>query len=314
MKTWSILIISLPTGNATTRMRVWRALKAAGAAVIRDGVYLLPAEGRCRTFLESLRTEVLADGGNALVLDVSEPDDAPFAPLFDRTTDYRKFDEEIADLIARLEASHPDRAVKEVRRLRKVFGALAEIDFFPGAARMHSESLLREAEQKVSRRTEPSEPQESTSDIKRLHAVDYRQRVWATRHRPWVDRLASAWLIRRFIDPQAQFLWLQSPSECPANAIGFDFDGAQFSHVGDRVTFEVMLASFNLQAPALRRIGAIVHALDVGGAMPAEAAGIECVLAGLRERIASDDTLLESTTPIFDAMLDLFGKQENEGH
>lgn len=314
MNNWSILIASLPTGNATTRMRVWRALKAAGAAVIRDGVYLLPADARTRTFLESLRTEVLTDGGSALVLDVSEPDDAPFAPLFDRTNDYRKLDEEIADLAARLEVANIDRAIKEVRRLRKTFSALSEIDFFPGAARMHTESLLTQTEHTVSRRAEPSEPGGSTSDIRRLQTVDYKQRLWATRHRPWVDRLASAWLIRRFIDPHAQFLWLQSPSECPANAIGFDFDGAHFSHVGDYVTFEVLLASFDLQAPVLRRIGTIVHALDVGGAMPAEAAGIECVLAGLRERIALDDALLESTNPIFDALFEQFGRQENEKH
>jgi hypothetical protein len=314
MNNWSILIASLPTGNATTRMRIWRALKGAGAAVIRDGVYLLPADARTRTFLESLRTEVRADGGSALVLDVSEPDDAPFAPLFDRTNDFRKIDEEVANLTAGLDVTHPDRAVKEVRRLRKMFSALSEIDFFPGAAQMHSDSLLREAEQKVSQRAEPSEPEESTSDIERLHAVDYQQRLWATRHRPWVDRLASAWLIRRFIDPQAEFLWLQAPSQCPAHAIGFDFDGAQFSHVGDRVTFEVLLTSFDLQVPGLRRIGAIVHALDVGGAMPAEAAGIECVLAGLREQTTSDDALLASTNPIFDALFEQFGKQENEKH
>jgi hypothetical protein len=95
--------------------------------------------------------------------------------------------------------------------------------------------------------------------------------------------MASAWLIRRFIDRKAKFLWLDEAKRCPKRALGFDFDGATFTHVGGRVTFEVLAASFGLDAdPALARIAAIVHFLDVGGVPVAEAPGIEAVLAGLR--------------------------------
>src|SRR3546814_6533704 len=83
-----------------------------------------------------------------------------------------------------------------------------------------------------------------------------------------VDRLACAWLIHRFIDSQARFLWLESPALCPADALGFDFDGATFTHIEARVSFEVLLASFGLDQPGLRRIGALVHYLDVGGVQP----------------------------------------------
>lgn len=114
----------------------------------------------------------------------------------------------------------------------------------------------------------------------------------AERQRPWVDRLASAWLVRRFIDPQARIHWIASPQECPADALGFDFDGATFSHVGSRVTFEVLLASFGLEQPALARLGLLVHYLDVGGIEPAESAGVESILAGLREALCDDDQLL----------------------
>lgn len=95
-----------------------------------------------------------------------------------------------------------------------------------------------------SRILSPDEPHMVIGTIPKLRISDYQQRVWATRRRPWVDRLACAWLIRRFIDPRAKFLWMSNPAECPAGAIGFDFDGATFSHVDNRVTFEVLLAGF----------------------------------------------------------------------
>ena len=123
-----------------------------------------------------------------------------------------------------------------------------------------------------------------------------------------MDRLASAWLIRRYIDPQAELLWLATPADCPAEALGFDFDGATFTHVGARVTFEVLLASFGLETPALQRIGTLVHFLDVGGVQPLEAVGIESTLAGLRDTILDDDQLLVLAGSIFDGLLASFEK------
>lgn len=141
-----------------------------------------------------------------------------------------------------------------------------------------------------------------------LRIGDYQGRLWATRQRPWIDRLASAWLIRRSIDRHARFLWLAAPADCPAEAIGFDFDGAAFSHVGACVTFEVLLARFGLETPALRRFGALVHFLDIGGALPPEAIGVESALAGLRDTITDDDQLLALASRIFDGLLATFEK------
>jgi hypothetical protein len=105
-----------------------------------------------------------------------------------------------------------------------------------------------------------------------------------------VDRVASAWLIRRFIDPAAQFLWLASPADCPADVLGFDFDGAAFTHVGPRVSFEVLAVSFGLdQDPGLVRMGRLVHYLDVGGVPVADAAGFASVMTGARARRGDDD-------------------------
>jgi hypothetical protein len=129
----------------------------------------------------------------------------------------------------------------------------------------------------------------------------YSARTWATRARPWADRLASAWLIKRFIDRRAKFLWLKAPKNCPKRAVGFDFDGAEFTHVGAKVTFEVLLSSFGLDGdPALEKIGALIHYLDVGGVPAAEAAGIEALLRGARTTLSDDDQLMAEAVKVFD--------------
>ncbi|AMR78496.1 hypothetical protein A2G96_12535 [Cupriavidus nantongensis] len=133
--------------------------------------------------------------------------------------------------------------------------------------------------------------------------AQYQGRRWATRRHIWIDRIACAWLIQRFIDPHATFLWLADPQACPDDALGFDFDGAAFTHVGQRVSFEVLLASFGLEEDrALARIAAIVHALDVGGDPPAEAAGLEAMLSGLRQTARDDDQLLAEGIPVLSAL------------
>jgi hypothetical protein len=135
-----------------------------------------------------------------------------------------------------------------------------------------------------------------------LNPKDYQGRLWATRERPWIDRLASAWLVRRFIDPEARFIWLATPADCPSDALGFDFDGAPFTHVGAKVTFETLLASFGLaNDAALQRLGGLVHYLDAGGLPVAEAAGLETLIRGMRQRLADDDALLAEAGKVFDS-------------
>jgi len=162
----------------------------------------------------------------------------------------------------------------------------------------------------LERALSPHEPSAAAGAIPRLDAAAYQRRTWATRARPWVDRLASAWLISRFIDREARILWLASPAACPADALGFDFDGAAFSHVGERVTFETLLASFGLEADAaLLQLGRIVHALDVGG-VAAEAAGLERLLRGMRARLGDDDdALLGEAGRLFDDLYQAFREE-----
>ena len=302
------LILSLPTENATARQRAWRALKASGAAVLRDGVYLMPKRDDCRATLSALATDVTEAGGTAHVLRVEADDDAHFVALFDRSGDYSALLAEVGQARELLCAGTVQEVLKQVRKLRKSFAALVSIDFFPGEAQRQADGALHDLELACARVLSPDEPRVCEGAIPRLHASDYQGRTWATRHRPWVDRLASAWLIRRFIDPHARMLWLATPADCPVDALGFDFDGAAFTHVGSRVTFEVLAASFGLEQPALTRLGLLVHYLDVGGVQPPEAAGIESALAGMRASIPDDDQLLTTASSVFDGLLASFDK------
>lgn len=308
MSRWIALIASLPTENATVRMRVWRSLKASGAAVLRDGVYLLPASEAARRYLYEQAAEVQAAQGAAWVVGMLPEDAADFVPLFDRSPAFGEFLDEIAALREHLPDLAANEALRRVRRCRKHFAALAEIDFFPGEAQAQAAGALETLEQQIARLQSPDEPQTVDTVIARRVPADYHGRRWATRQRPWVDRLASAWLIRRFIDPAAQFVWLARPEDCPAEALGFDFDGATFTHVAGRVSFEVLLASFGLETPPLQRLGALVHYLDVGGVQPPEAAGIESTLAGLRAAQPDDDRLLDLAGAVFDGLYTHFSR------
>lgn len=178
--------------------------------------------------------------------------------------------------------------------------------------RAQTAQAIEETEAALNSRYTPDEPCPIAAPIPRRDPADYRGRVWATRARLWVDRVASAWLIRRFIDPQAQFVWLKTPADCPPDALGFDFDGAEFTHVGARVSFEVLTVSFGLdEDPALARVGALVHYLDVAGVPVPEAAGFESILAGARTQyVDDDDELLKHIGGVLDSLYAAYAEPE----
>ncbi|MGZ8191110.1 MAG: chromate resistance protein ChrB domain-containing protein [Methylococcaceae bacterium] len=311
MNKWLLLILSLPADNTTVRMRAWRAVKAGGAVVLRDGVYLLPDIASCQCVFQRVAAEVREAGGTVFQMTAGNPAEQDLAALFDRTEEYVQFAAEIESCHQDLGKSMPPAdAVKVLRKLRKTLSGLIEIDFFPTQKQVSVVSALSELESIVGKLLAPNEPYAIEQEIPRLDRAAFQKRQWATRSRPWVDRLASAWLIRRHIDPDAVFIWLTSVSDCSSNAIGFDFDGAQFTHVGERVTFEVLLMSFGLDSPALIRLGRLVHSLDVGGVRPAEAVGIERVLTGLKDSIAEDNCLLDAACAVFDGLHAAFRQEE----
>lgn len=297
-----LLILSLPTQNSTTRMRVWRALKSCGAAVLRDGVYTLPESTNKLGTLQSIADDVISNEGTALIFQAYSVSTLDIPALFDRREEYEALHAQIQQLNRELVIDKKEDVLKQSRKLRKNLQALIEIDFFPNQLKKEVSHHLHQLELAVARLGEPSEPIFIEGTIPKLNIQNFQNQVWATRQRPWVDRLASAWLIKRFIDPAATILWIKTPEDCPANALGFDFDGATFSHIDHYVTFEVLLHSFSLETPALKRLANVIHFLDVGGIQPTEAAGIESVLQGLRSSISDDDQLLLLAGHIFDGL------------
>jgi hypothetical protein len=309
---WLVFLMTQPGKSPTPRIRLWRLLKGLGAAVLRDGVYLLPDREPLRQALEDQVQGVHTLGGAAHVLAV-EPvtaTDAHFRAFFDRREEYAALLTTIAQLRASLAETTEAQARRVLQQVRREYEALLAIDYFPGPAQAQSAQALADADAAVTRHFSPDEPHPLQAGIRHLERTAYRGKVWATRQRVWVDRVASAWLIRRFIDPDARFLWLPTPQDCPPEAIGFDFDGAAFTHTGHRVTFEVLVTSFDLATdPALRRLGVLVHALDVGGVPVPEAAGFEAILTGVRASGADDDQVLAAMLPVLDALYTTFGQE-----
>lgn len=317
MPAWLMLVVSLPGRSPTPRMRLWRALKAAGAAMLRDGVYVLPARKEARELFKAQADEAIGAGGNAHVVPFASADSRQESELraaFDRTQAYVQGLERLTSLHNDLSRMKEAEARRRLAAARRELGTIVATDFFSGAAREQVEAALADAEHALNTQFAPDEPHARKAAIPHRAAKDYRGRLWATRQHLWIDRVASAWLIRRFIDPKARFVWLKNPKDCPKKALGFDFDGAEFSHMGVRVTFEVLAASFGLDRdPRLTRLGRLVRYLDIGGVPVPDAAGFASVMAGARTRRGTnDDALLKDMSIVLDSLYTAYSETEGE--
>jgi hypothetical protein len=299
----SALILSLPTRNSTIRMRVWRALKETGCGALRDGVYVLPAGATGAAVLGKMESEIRSAGGFAMTVELklkTREQHEQVRKLFDRSADYGALVEKIRLVSASLPGLGRRKAQTAVQRMRRAFEQLAGIDFFPGQAREQARDAMSALEREA-QMLSSGEPHASSRKVRGLDPASYRGRTWATRKDLWVDRLASVWLIRRFIDRNAKFAWVDRPPDRPKGSVGFDFDGAEFTHAGNRVTFEMLMTSFGLDDdPALASIGQAVHFLDVGGIPVADARGLETMLRGIKGKTRSDDELAREAGKVFD--------------
>ena len=316
MTVFSALLTSLPTGNSTVRMRVWRFLKTTGCGVLRDGVYLLPVEAPRAAALVEAESEVKAAGGFAMTVELNVETSTQLEHvrgLFDRSKEYGALVAEIGAAKAALRRLGKRKADTLVQRLRRSFEELVAIDFYPGQAHLQAKDAMSGLEREMARLFSAGEPHSSRGKIRRLDPAKYRNRTWATRKNLWVDRLASAWLIKRFIDRNAKFAWIDRPRDRPKGSIGFDFDGAEFTHVGARVTFEVLLTSFGLDDDAaLAAIGRAVHFLDTGGIPVADAKGLETILRGIQGKARTDDERVLEAVKVFDLFYSAYAQKKDE--
>ncbi|MDP2639939.1 MAG: chromate resistance protein, partial [Betaproteobacteria bacterium] len=235
---WLAFVTILPTEDPAARMRILRTLESLGCAVIRDGVFLLPDTPAARRGLASLGEHIARINGTAHLLSVNSLDEAQaqqFFGLFDRTHKYSELIKTVESLRTAFGVSDPESLMRLLSKHKREFEVISTLDFFPSESRQRAARALAEAEQAVHALMFPNAQKKSgTLDTTGKH---YFQRVWATRKPLWADELASAWLIRRFIDLEAKLLWLDKNQECPAGAIGYGYAGAAFGNSRDRVTF-----------------------------------------------------------------------------
>ena len=305
MTNWLVLTATLPTTPSGLRVRVWRALKATGAGTLREGVYVLPEHAPTSQALWDLERTIAESGADAHLLVVTARDEAQekaFRAMFDRSELYAELLQSVKEARTTLRKSTEAQLHKMLRGLEQRLQTVQACDFFPGKDGRKAADALAALRREAELHLSPDEPAPSTAAIESRATVDYQGRTWATRKRPWVDRLATAWLVQRFIDRSPRFVWLTDPKKCPKTALGYDFDGATFTHVGDKVTFEVVAESFGLlEDPALRRFASLVHYIDVGGIPVDDAPGFETLVRGLQAKHAKDAELLAAALPLIDA-------------
>ncbi|MDH5233030.1 MAG: chromate resistance protein [Gammaproteobacteria bacterium] len=304
---WLNLVVSLTGKNQAFRMRLWRQLKAAGAGVLRDGVYLLPQSATAEKLFTIICADIENQSGIAYTISFESSNaiqQQKFLALFDRSEHYHKLLAQIQQANSELDNQHEAQARKILVRLRNELQQLQQIDFFPDETQTQTEVALNHYCDRIENQFSPHEPVAENKSITSLDKQQFQNRLWATRKNLWVDRVASAWLIKTFIDPHARFVWLEHPEQCPADALGFDFNNARFTHVDDYVSFEVLMHSFDMQnIPGMKPLAEIIHYLDVGGIEPLEAKGLEALILGARENSANDDVLLTTMSSVFDCLL-----------
>jgi len=302
---WLFCIANLPTADPETRKRVLRTLEALGAALLREGVYVLPDAPATRQALKPL-VDYIARGGTMVhlleVVSASQAQDKAFRRLFDRTARYVELIKVVDSLKIGFGISDPGAIARVLNKQRREFESIIALDFFPNETRERAGKVLGEAETAVNRMMFPSRSRPGLAADETLVS-----RVWATRKPLWADRLACAWLIRRFVDPEGRLAWLDKGQPAPYRAIGFAYEGAQFQNSATRVTYEEMLEQLDLAGNhALVRIGGIVHFLEIQQAPVPEAAGVQTLLLGARRRAANEDELLRETEKTFDLLYDAF--------
>lgn len=306
MTDWIVLTATLPTNPSGLRVRVWRALKATGAGTLREGVYVLPAEVPSALALRDLARTIADAGADAHLLELRARDEAQeldFRALFDRSDLYAELLQAVKDARKGVGKATEAELHKSLRGLEQQLQQIQASDFFPGKESARAVDAVTTLRREIELHLSPDEPSPTKAAVTSLSIEDYQGRTWATRKRPWVDRLATAWLIQRFVDKSPTFMWLPEPKKCPKSALGYDFDGATFTHVGDLVTFEVVAKSFGLdKEPALARLAQLVHYIDVGGIPLDEAPGLEMIVRGLQAQYEDDDQLLQAALGLFDTL------------
>lgn len=315
---WLFLIYHLQTPNSRERVKIWRLTKKVGAVLYRNSVYVLPYNEERLEDFQWLCQQIKDSKGEASVFvsgSFDEKEDQILRALFERSReeDYKAILSSAENLLERIRFAKEQQKLsglilkkleKEAKHLNESFAEVERIDFFSTPL---AEKVRSTLEQVTHYLTFSDLRSESPAPIKSYSRKAFQRKVWATREHIHIDRLCSAWLIRRFIDPKAKFVFAPE-SKLPKSAILFDVFGAEFSHHGEACTFETLLKSFQLKDKSLAAIAEIVHDVDIKdnkfGRL--ESAGLDAVVRALSDFLKDDHKVLEVGSTILDAIYSYF--------
>lgn len=314
---WLLLIHQIPPKPNYLRVKVARRLQRLGAVAIKNSVYALPRSDATHEQLAWLLREIVQGGGDGSICESRFLDgltDDQIEAMFHqaRDADYDVLAGALRQITKELpRKGAPDEPLRrrieaEIVRLKRRLIEIVEIDFFGSARRPRVEGLISGLEQRLS----GARPQPGPA--LRVARADYRGRTWVTRKGIHVDRMASAWLIRRFIDPEARLKFVVGRRYSPEKGeLRFDMFDGEFTHEGDHCTFEVLLARMGIDEPGLRPIAEVVHDLDLndGKYGRAEAAGIDVLIAAIALAHREDEERLERASAVFDDLYEFYGRK-----
>jgi hypothetical protein len=306
---WLVFVHQLPAHPSNARVKTWRRLQQLGAVSVKNAVHVLPNTAQAVEDFEWLRTEVVALGGQATIFTASSLsglEEKHIVRQFKKvqTEEYAKLTKDIRALRTSLHKGYrfDDDARRKIDLLRERLSSVQQKDFFGASGGRQAQAALKHLAGKLHKPTSRATA-DATSE-KLLDRRDYVRRTWVTRPHPGVDRFASAWFIRRFIDPYAAFVFAESPTKHPA-AVPFDmYQSGGFKHEGDRCTFEVLQHRFPVDDAAIRSIAEIVHDLDLKDDRykNPHRATIGVLVEGLRAAVVEDGALLEHGIVMFEAL------------
>lgn len=292
------MFYSMPSKPERNRLRIYRRLQKEGTLSLKDGVHLLPYSDDRYELFQWLSQEVKSLDGEmhfVIVEKIERLENSEIITLFKNQANesYTRIEEKITSFRIDRDKEHESRST--LKKIIADFEALYAIDFFGSSKGMKLKKALQEIQTSF-------EPTTQKSLILRCNRADFQQKTWQTRPKPFVDRMASAWLIRTFIDPEAQFIFDSTIDETQKNIITYDMDRATFTHIGDLCTFEVLLRTFGIDDVGVRQIANIIHNLDLNDEKYStpEAHGVKAILSAIRNSGCDDRDMLKKSNEIFE--------------